>query len=126
MSPARAALMAYVAFLVVMPGFGIQYFALLIPLGMLVPVRHQAWLLASASAFVVVLYVAKLQDFWPANAVYDDPIPAVAAIFGYIAWAVLVWFVFARLSRLLLKSPRVTVPLFMRRTGCCGQYDGGV
>ena len=94
-SPARAALMAHVAFLVVMPGFGIQYFALLIPLGMLVRVRHQAWLVASASAFVVVLYVTKLQDFWPANAVYDDPIPVVAAIFGYIAWAVMVWFVFA-------------------------------
>lgn len=102
MSAAASALVAMCLFLILTPGFGVQYTAILCPLMFAVNYRWGlAWATVSG-ACILVLYVAYYDGTTPWHSTFTGPFPTLARMTGLVAWGLLIQLV----GFLLLASRR--------------------
>ncbi|MBC8132047.1 MAG: hypothetical protein H7X95_03625 [Deltaproteobacteria bacterium] len=79
----------YCVFLLVTPGFGVQYLVYPVLLLFAVNLRHAVTYSWSAGLYAAVVYFALWTGTPPAFSDFNQPYPIVANGFGYIAWALL-------------------------------------
>jgi hypothetical protein len=100
----RAAL-GLAIFLILTPGFGVQYTAILGPVLLAVGQRWgAAWAVASG-LFLLVVYASFSTGEFPLYSYFNSPFRPPAAVVGFAAWAVLAAFTWTTLRRSLRPAP---------------------
>jgi hypothetical protein len=89
-------------FLVLTPGMGVQYVALVLPLLCLVDLGAGIRWGITAGLFILSVYVYFVVGWWPLRSTISGGFPPLAVAFGLAAWIVLVDF----LLRYLLRADR--------------------
>lgn len=104
-SPYERAALGLAIFLILAPGFGVQYTAILGPVLLVVSQRWgAAWAVASG-LFLLVVYATFLTGEFPLYSYFDSPFRPPAAVAGIGAWAVLIAFVWTTMRRSLRPAP---------------------
>ena len=94
--------LAWALFLVLTPGYGVQYSICVLPLLFAADVKRAVLYSLSAGAMLFFMYTARLSYVIPLYAeVQNNPFPPAAVLFGVLAWCVLVAFTVERARRLL-------------------------
>jgi hypothetical protein len=90
----------YALFLVLAPGFGVQYLVLVAPLFYVTaPLRFaNAYGLASG-AFLLAVYHFYWDGGWPVSSMFHRPFPNPLAVLGLLPWGMLLWFLVAVVPR---------------------------
>jgi Gpi18-like mannosyltransferase len=81
----------YVAFLVLTPGFGVQYVVYPIPLLFAVDVRRACACAASTGLFILIVYYATWTGTRPYFSNFYPGFPMGSKVFGHLAWLILVF-----------------------------------
>jgi hypothetical protein len=85
-------------FLVLAPGFGVQYVVLIAPLLCLADLRQGiAWGWTSG-VFIGWVYLIFIDQWWPAHASFTSWLRFPTWVIGLAAWGVLVHFIWSRLG----------------------------
>jgi len=96
-------------FLVLAPGFGVQYVAFAAPLLCFVSASTGLWWGWSSGLFIGVVYWSFMRQWEPMFSAFTSRFPGPTPVLGILAWAVLAHFVWTRL-RAAWQRPR-TAPL---------------
>ncbi|MGH7178034.1 MAG: N-acetyltransferase [Tepidisphaeraceae bacterium] len=96
-----------VGFLVLAPGFGVQYTVAVVPLLLAVEWRAGAVYGAVAGAFALITYAVFRTDWWPLTSDFSSSFRWPSRIAGLVVWLLLCWV----LGRLIFKSNRTMVKL---------------
>lgn len=91
-------------FLVLTPGFGVQYTAIVGPVLLAASLGWGFWWATLAGLFVASVYASFWTGRWPLHSEFTGNFPIPAAAVGVAAWALLALFVVATLRR---RSPAV-------------------
>jgi hypothetical protein len=100
----RAAL-GLTIFLILTPGFGVQYTAILGPVLLAASQRWGAAWAVVAGLFLLVVYATFLTGEFPLYSYFDSPFRPPAAVVGFAAWAVLAAFAWATVRRSRRPAP---------------------
>lgn len=92
-------------FLIVAPGFGIQYTVAVVPLLFAVEVAAASVYSLVAGLFAAIVYFCFWDGKWPAASRFASQLPMAGALFGLIAWWVLCAFVVKMLFPPRRRSP---------------------
>ena len=93
---------AWAIFLVLTPGFGIQYTVCVLPLLFAADLRRAIIYSLNAGCMLLLVYTARMEWTLPLHGrVQYWPFHPVAILFGIIAWATLVGFLVSRLPRIV-------------------------
>lgn len=84
-------------FLVLAPGFGVQYVAFAAPLLCFVSVRAGLWWGWTSGLFIGVVYWIFMRQWEPMFSHFTSPFPGPTPVLGILAWAVLAHFAWTRL-----------------------------
>jgi hypothetical protein len=84
-------------FLVLAPGFGVQYVMFAAPLLCIADLRHAVWWGCASGVFLAAVYSAFLVSRMPLQSFLLGNYPLPASMLGMLAWAVLVHFIWDRL-----------------------------
>ena len=95
----RVAAVAYALFLVLAPGFGIQYLVVLAPMLYATTPRFANLYGVLAGIFLLAAYFFYWDGLFPLSSLFDRPFPQPLALFGMMPWCVLVFFLAAVLAR---------------------------
>jgi hypothetical protein len=91
--PTSAQLAAAIAlFLLLAPGFGVQYVAYAVPLLCLIDVKAAIQWGLAAGLFIGCVYWTFVTSWSPVQSIFSGPYPAPAPILGAVAWTVLLAF----------------------------------
>jgi len=94
--------LAWALFLVLTPGYGVQYSVCVLPLLFAADRKRAILYSLSAGAMLYFMYTTRLAFVLPLYAeVQNNPFPPVAVLFGVLAWCTLVVFVLGAGRRLL-------------------------
>jgi len=94
--------LAWALFLVLTPGYGVQYSVCVLPLLFAADVKRAVVYSLCAGAMLFLMYTARLAYVIPLYAeVENNPFPPAAALLGVLAWCVLVAFIWETLRKLL-------------------------
>lgn len=96
LSMAEQMAIAGALFLVLAPGFGLQYVMLIAPLLCLVDLKAAIMWGWTAGAFIASVYCIFMVQWWPARAQFTSAYPAPTYLVGLAAWGVLVFFLWRR------------------------------
>ena len=97
--------LAWALFLVLTPGYGVQYAVCVLPLLFAADRKHAILYSANAGIMMFFIYTAQMKFEFPLQArVQYFPLPPVAVLFGVLAWTTLVVYVFAT-ARKILTAP---------------------
>lgn len=97
----EAAALTMAGFLLLTPGFGIQYAVWVVPLLFAVAPRSAVAYSLVGGAFAFAVYLSYWTGTWPARSVFINRYAMAPALFGFWAWLVLLRFVRARLAAAL-------------------------
>jgi MYXO-CTERM domain-containing protein len=86
-------------FLVLTPGFGVQYTAILGPVLLAASLTWGLWWALLSGLFIGTVYAAFWTGGWPLHSEFTGTFPVPAAAVGVAAWALLVVFTIATLRR---------------------------
>jgi hypothetical protein len=86
-------------FLVLTPGFGVQYTAILGPVLLAASLTWGLWWALLSGLFIGAVYAAFWTGGWPLHSQFTGTFPVPAAAVGVAAWALLVVFTVATLRR---------------------------
>jgi hypothetical protein len=93
--------LAWALFLVLTPGYGIQYSVCVLPLLFAADRRRAVLYSLSAGAMLFYIYTARLKYVVPLYADLEGtPFPSAAILFGVLAWCTLVAFVLATVRKM--------------------------
>ncbi len=92
-------------FLVLAPGFGVQYVMFAAPLLCVVDLKHAMWWGCASGIFLAAFYSRFLVSWMPPQSFLFGYYPFPASGFAVVAWAVLVHFIWSRL-RVLRADPQ--------------------
>jgi hypothetical protein len=82
---------AFSLFLILAPGFGVQYLIYVTPFLMLTHPKVAVWFSASSGVCLVVVYVQHMTQTFPfESSHWHVPMPPLAAAIGFVSWAILV------------------------------------
>lgn len=87
----RAVGMAAVVFLVLAPGFGVQYLAVAVPFLFAVDLRVATWYCTAAGTFAAAAYASALTWDLPVTTMFREPLSWPVAVFGAVPFAVCIW-----------------------------------
>jgi hypothetical protein len=110
--PTSAQLAAAIAlFLLLAPGFGVQYVVYALPLLCLIDVKTAIQWGLAAGLFIGCVYWTFVTSWSPIQSIFSSPYPAPAPILGAVAWTVLLAFLARMLPwRAWLAIPSHAVP----------------
>jgi hypothetical protein len=92
-SPYELCAVSLAIFLILTPGFGVQYTVSVLPLLLVVSTWWGGLYSLVAGAFLLVVYWINWTGTFPMFSFFDGPFPMPAALVGVLAWGVLVAFV---------------------------------
>lgn len=96
---------AWALFLVLTPGYGVQYSVCILPLLFATDVRCAALYGALAGVMLFFIYGARLKLVLPLHGLVQYyPWPKIAVLFGVLAWAVLLGYLVKTVKRLVVAS----------------------
>jgi hypothetical protein len=88
----QVAAVTYALFLVLAPGFGIQYLILLAPLLYVVAPKFATAYGVLSGVFLLAAYYLYWDGGLPLSSLFNQPFPTPLAVFGLMPWAVLIGF----------------------------------
>lgn len=91
----RVAAVTYALFLVLAPGFGIQYLIVLAPLLYATAPRFANLYGVLAGVFMLAAYFFYWDGLFPLSSLFDRAFPTPLALFGLMPWCVLLYFLVA-------------------------------
>jgi hypothetical protein len=98
--------MAWALFLVLTPGYGVQYAVCVLPLLFAADFKRAALYSALAGVMVVLVYTARMPFIFPLHGyVQYGPFPMLAIASGVLAWGVLVGYLVTTLKKLATDRP---------------------
>jgi Gpi18-like mannosyltransferase len=89
----------YLAFLVLTPGFGVQYVVYPIPLLFAADLRRACACAASTGLFILIAYYATWTNTRPYFSNFYPGFPPASKVFGHLAWLILAFTVIRMLAR---------------------------
>lgn len=101
----RAAL-GLAIFLILAPGFGVQYTAILGPVLLAVSQRWGGAWAVTSGLFLLVVYTTFSTGEFPLYSYFDSPIRPQAAVVGFFAWTLLVAFTWSTTLQRVRPAPR--------------------
>ena len=107
----RVAAVTYALFLVLAPGFGIQYLIVLAPLLYATAPRFANLYGVLACVFLLAAYFFYWDGTFPLSSLFDRPFPPPLAMFGLMPWCVLIGFLVAVLLRYRAHPPAEARPV---------------
>jgi hypothetical protein len=100
----EAGALAFSVFLVLAPGFGVQYLAWVVPLLFAANLRAALKLSAYGGLFVFLIYYLFWTGTRPWYSAFSGPYPSPSPFFGVFAWATLIGYCVAGFRKLLARG----------------------
>jgi hypothetical protein len=119
--PSHGIALGIAAFLVLTPGFGIQY--LIYPTLFLSFVHRRAaavWAVTSGAFALIVYWIFLDRTTPPYQAIFTSNFPEPAPILGAVAWATLVWYMLDELIRACSPTREIVIPETSRQQRTIG------
>lgn len=104
-SRAQLCALSLAVFLILTPGFGVQYMVILVPLLFAADLRFAALYSTIGGLFLLVTYYVFWTGGFPMYSYFDAPLPLGGALMGLISWVLLAQWAFRLMARRPLPAP---------------------